>query len=1639
MKTLRIPVWAFTLLLCGSIPLAAQAPPAPETQPAAPASQPEVVEVPLRIENPGKHPLAGVPVVFRVGELNLPPGTGTVGAQLVTTDPASGDRIRVPFQIDDIDGDRRLSAEDHLVFLAIVPAGGARDYLLRFPDRLGGWLGGVEPAFQVAATNERIAIRGPDHLYRLRKQYRTYASLVLAGAETRDGQPWVSTPFPARENWGDRQHIEALGWAKWTRLFDPPDGRDVDVTVVANGPVRVLVRATYRSPFGLFQTNRYLSVYARVGRVDFTDITSLADMRFPRVGLERRLVTAFHGEGEGGLGRVGLPGDTIRMQPIPADGAKARYLVLDGAGQPESLVVAAGSGSTGQVHLTSRPERGIARRVLSVAAPTTALEPFRIQRLGYTLCYRRDVRVHPDSLVPPDLLTVQINDRRVALDPSPRWTWITALKAKPSGKSGDRAEVEVRMQGAGTAPIVGAVRYRVLERPHPSEARIREAGHRPRVSMGRQPLTRGVAQLKLRLPTAMTTASAVLDLRLGAGAWTEHWVLPLPVQPALTMRLVPEGPAAFAQFGDETVLMATVENPGGQARNDLVVEIRLADLHSGKAIGEPLSFRVPPLEPWSTASVTVAVPMKQPVYLADVRLGRRAFDGKMAGWPLARRRIILGMTPEDYRNLLTSQYMRTQPWRAAGGLKTDAGRFLLALSPGAAFVLDPAKSPKRFGRLARMGFDCLALPLAEELDAPGAVAGIDADRVPDRLAGAGLSAWLTTTGRGIAPILTGPGPDVPAWPSAAAPGQSDRGLVFANALSAGMADLANPRTVLNLHARLQAVQAGYRHVATRFGGRRLVGSLNGWSAWGPPIWLPKYEPQQDAHRARPILDWKKTLEHAPAKGVFRASNVAGHGPYAESAFRAWVATHYGDDSPSLDSNKDGRTFNLESGEKLKHWTDLTLPSLQDRVSRGQAFYLWMRYREQAVADLERLAEGTEWSLLGGAGSDPHRMDAAGQLRGLALVHALDRRILTFRPADAGGAWTAIGAINRALRADRRRTAVALAGGRPQQVRVLAGDLGASVRRWVDAFGRVARMRGMVLERWDPTTAFDHEALETMVWLSRFVEAQPGFWEGVRAEPPEVAVYWPRESMLAEAQFDRCPDGTWAVDPRSRLDHWGPTALAQAGVHFDTLFTEDLVADGLKPYRVLYMFFGARIPAPALKAIRDWHQTGGAVFACYDALQGDMKGRSLDTFERIFGAIPSLTHQTRIMWDAQRPGTLAPEFFVRFRQRYRIVAAHNALPVKGTWMTSTNGLSTFRPTRPGTEVLAINADGFPCAVGRLRSMIIGSRLGLDVAAQAPAWLKTPALPAQAAAQPIPEDKFNNLVKMVAGFAEQVGPKAPIRVRQEMRRVYNVFAGTHYNPNRDIRLVYLTEHAGRGGDYTIVLPPFPGELNVYDLRTGTLLAERVRSGFQITLVPYDIKVLAVGPAWAVAPLAARTAALVAESNFFLLDNLNRMFFFGITGQGDRPQRPVMPEGRTLGIICVGDRPTPEEHQFADQVKRLVQWRANDLYEPEMPGAMNLRPDDRTWLKLADIPVVPASQMTEDMWKRHNVLLVGTPKTNAAVKALVDSGVLSNADGDSVRTYRPNPYRDGGNAIVVYIRDPAELRRLRRQLREHIALWF
>ena len=1612
------------------------------TAPTATAPSLTKHELRLTVTNPNPYPVKGLPLVVRLGQLALPSDTDWASALLSRDRTVEGGQVmrqRVPHQVDDLDGQKGPSDHDEIVFLADLPARGEAVYRLQYVTGPGAPPVVTEPAFRLSSRNDLLTLVGKRHVYRFKKWTDTHATLVLVDASQRGGRPWMPFPFPNVETWGETDLRRRWGWQRWSQVKLVEKPGTVDVRPLSAGPVRTVLKAVYRSSHGLFHAVRLVAVYGRVGRVVFRDITTVRTAGITKVELARRVGVRLTDIGPAGFHLADVPTGPVSLDR-PLVQRQARWVALRMSPSAAGVTIAAGPGTDGQVHLRVAEDT----QAVSVPGRKTSLRADGSHEMTYELVYRPSDGEPVESAVPEKTPVVRTADRRLPVNQSPRWVGIRSITYPDPLPSGPPVPITITLHTPDGLVPRAALRWRLHARSMPVDARDSRALKQRPVQFGRRPVTGLETKLWLDLTGLGSSEQPVLECGLRAGAWEEvRWVA-LPAQRRVTATLVPDGPAVWAMPGQKIEFRLRLANRQSRPVERLQVRKVRRGLYPWETFRSEAIIQLGKLDAWQKRDVTIPVSLAHAYEVLELSLAQASETPGVAPQVLVDRRVVLGMRPEDHQRLLDTETAMVAPWRQAP-LNRNTGDFQIVWDFNGSTLAHSRRAARWFSVLKRLGVDAAVVGVPREFDFSGLIYGRDHQTVA---VGAGnvASTWLGLVRLGIIPTLGIPRLDTAYdYPAPVGPPVTDGGYVFANPPDPTQYDLVSPRTRLNLQRVANQTRLACESATPVVGHRPVVLALAQPMRWGLPERYLDWSVERNRIHGYPIVDVGATQARfgkLPPRG---ALHLPGQSDYVLKEFRVWVRDRYDDKTPDDDTNDDRRTFAADTGLMLEDWDKVSLPGLADRAERPYLFYLWMLFRDGASADLQRLLAHMPGAVVP-APADVAPLGPDEAITSANYPHRLRALpIALCQPQLLGGAITALGAVDRALKQDPNKVAwcetpgweLAEAYGLEPGHHAIGP---AAVARGVfNAFGRLDRMRGVLVRGWNSATVTHHHDLERVAWLARLVEALPDFFDKAHTPTPRIAVYWSRESIPFELTFHTSLSGLAGLDDRHVLDHWGPTALAYAGYAFHTLFADDVRKGALDDYQALYLYSGARIPTDVLARIEKFYHRGGCVFACYDALTGRISGEHLTTFRRIFGAIPSMVRTTEYEWSNDLDHPRSATFLRNHVRQYRIATAHPALPPSGVTLPSLNGLTTYRIDSPRSQVGAVY-DGDPCIVVRPRAMAVGTRLGLDTAGLCPDWMKWPGHVHQMAVPSLEPVLFDSLVRLQTGFAYFVGVSRPVYVQRKKRDVYNVFVGLLENVSEASQLIVLTENAGRGGTYTVRLMKRAPSATVRELTRGAEIARVTPGGFDVTLAPYDIQVLAVGPPSVVARLADAARLARTRANLFVFDGLNRQFMFGLGGTGrESASCPWRQIPRPRGIIVIPDHASRYHTQLAKLLKDLVETAARQYRQPGLVDTLNLPKGVYADLSELRADVRPASRLTPDEIRISNLVLLGEPLANDLTARLLKEGKLTDPDGDGIWTYMPQAAWRGGCAIAFPVRSESDFRRLSTQLKQHMALWF
>ncbi|MHB0936227.1 MAG: beta-galactosidase trimerization domain-containing protein [Armatimonadota bacterium] len=179
-----------------------------------------------------------------------------------------------------------------------------------------------------------------------------------------------------------------------------------------------------------------------------------------------------------------------------------------------------------------------------------------------------------------------------------------------------------------------------------------------------------------------------------------------------------------------------------------------------------------------------------------------------------------------------------------------------------------------------------------------------------------------------------------------------------------------------------------------------------------------------------------------------------------------------------------------------------------------------------------------------------------------------------------------------------RTAGDLEDGILQKILCIAGSGGKAIRYFV--FGPEYNF---------PVNCYSYKAEQVLPAMARahrmIAKAEPVLWPG-RRPPTPVAMLYPRSAQLWDTKgvADRT---NVRVDTRT-ADYLGEVygqfrALQRLNVPYDYIEEIDLTADGLKPYRLLYVT-APNVPEEGQRALVEWVRGGGTLVTVAGATTAD---------------------------------------------------------------------------------------------------------------------------------------------------------------------------------------------------------------------------------------------------------------------------------------------------------------------------------------------------------------------------------------------------------------------------------------------------
>ena len=411
----------------------------------------------------------------------------------------------------------------------------------------------------------------------------------------------------------------------------------------------------------------------------------------------------------------------------------------------------------------------------------------------------------------------------------------------------------------------------------------------------------------------------------------------------------------------------------------------------------------------------------------------------------------------------------------------------------------------------------------------------------------------------------------------------------------------------------------------------------------------------------------------------------------------------------------------------------------------------------------------------------------------------------------------------------------------------------------------------------------------------------------------------------------------------------------------------------------------------------------------------------------------------------RPKTLTPSTYLsdellalkQTTGSYTITADNPALPPKGTVLPCVNGMMTVTPVAPDVKVLA-TFNGEPCITVRDRAMFIGSRLGVDIAMVCPMSWKHTDEQHQISFSSVPEPIFQNVLKVLHGFADVSGASPLAEVTADGHRPLNLFSGVMENPALDAHLIVLGNYETVERDYTVRFPACLAnkgtgqQYDVYELKTNKWLAHNTNGELTVFVPNGGVRMLLVAPKAVIDKIAPIQRQVQQQSQLY--DFLCGKLFFCRLHPDDLPweiwrQTAYGANAYTdLGamvepncMIVLPDKPATEDEVIAQYLQqRIYRW-----------------PLGKSPLLL---PIKRASEVTLYDRDRYNLLLIGGPRSNRVTAQYQSMNLLTVRNPKvGIGFLSRRHWKDGGNIVALMGESPKARQQQYAAFQAYLNTWF
>jgi len=649
----------------------------------------------------------------------------------------------------------------------------------------------------------------------------------------------------------------------------------------------------------------------------------------------------------------------------------------------------------------------------------------------------------------------------------------------------------------------------------------------------------------------------------------------------------------------------------------------------------------------------------------------------------------------------------------------------------------------------------------------------------------------------------------------------------------------------------------------------------------------------------------------------RLTQVSEH---RDAAWREYLQAHFGDDLPTEDTNRDGRTYANESVQSAQTWEEARVPRFEDRFREP---YVWLAFRDffcDSFYDFFRRvedrvnAEGVPF-VFGMSGhasimwpSGPANMGGANY-----WLQATRDRIFTQEACHVRWPWLmalAYAPLDRLSQKYRKpvfgwswfwpliREEDGIGGYRPEEVE----------RAFAQIFGH--EVHGLLYWVYNVSFLRNQPHMQTIAFWHHWFRKHWAFLKASHPPKPQVALLKPLTTgrFYGNYQYPK-QDYGWTVQ-----------ALLDLQVPFTVITEEEVRRFGVGDYKALLVVSAERVPRDVSKAIEAYLDRGGMVFADCDSFAMDEAGRPADLLARRFGVRLARKHKTWFLsgklsleeeaWcqamKGGQPAVCPPKTPYGIPQKARDMANPRKIAMAIPWaakrLSTYHDVATAQPV-DGARVLA-HFDGEAAAIETPRTLWVGSRPGGHICATYP---RSRFVHTGEPVAPYWPDGVSSAYQR-AGYVdfyrricEKAGVQRPATVLRDDRlaRNINVFVRVHEKTGGFLLILIDTdlEVTGAPDTYRVQCPLAKPNFQAWDLTANRSL-RWVTSGVVDVRVPeHRAKYIVVAPAPQIAEMAR------VQSDLMALDLAPKPFPLGERGG---PKEPPLPVCRDRGAAQEGKLP-------------------------------------------------------------------------------------------------------------------------------------